>query len=199
MLPTKADIDEHCPLHLNYRSWCEHCRAGKARLASHVSEASDREKLGITISADFAFMGSGEAEEDMQPCLVIFDDSKRAFWAIGVRSKAVTEPVVKYFKDVLDQSGYEGEKITMKSDQEVSIVSLRTAVSAARIGETVPIESPVRASKSNGMMEGAIGIWQGQLRTIKHFTEAKLKRRIEVDGVLFSWLIPYCTEIINLG
>ena len=79
LLPTKADIDEHYPLHLNYRSWCEHCRAGKARLAPHVPEASDREKLGITISADFAFMGSEEAEEDMQPCLVIFDDSKRAF------------------------------------------------------------------------------------------------------------------------
>ena len=34
-LPTKADIDEHYPLHLNYRSWCDHCVAGKSRLAQH--------------------------------------------------------------------------------------------------------------------------------------------------------------------
>ena len=36
MAPTKAEIEEHYPLHLNYRSWCEHCRArkGKARSAS---------------------------------------------------------------------------------------------------------------------------------------------------------------------
>ena len=25
VLPTKAEIDEHFPLHLNYRSWCAHC------------------------------------------------------------------------------------------------------------------------------------------------------------------------------
>ena len=65
------------------------------------------------------------------------------------------------------------------------------------MGETVPIASPARASKSNGMMEGTIRRWMEQLRTIKHFTEAKTKRGFEVDGVLFSWLIPYVIEMIN--
>ena len=197
ILPTKADLEEHYPLHLNYRSWCEHCVAGKARLAQHKVEPSDRERLGVTFSADYAFMGAEEAEEGMQATLVLYDDDKRAFWAVGVAQKGPTEPIVKYIKDVLDQSGYEGEKITFKSDQEPAIVALKRAVSAARSGETVPIESPVRASKSNGMMENAIGIWQGQLRTIKHFTESKLKRRLEVNSVMFSWMIPYVTEIIN--
>ena len=45
--------------------------------------------------------------------------------------------------------------------------------------------------------EGAITIWQSQVRTIKHYTEAMIKRRIEIDGVLFSWLVPFCTEIMN--
>ena len=35
-------------------------------------------------------------------------------------------------------------------------------------------------------MENAIGVWQGQLRTTKHYTEAMLKRRIEADGVLLK-------------
>ena len=35
-LPTKAEIADNLPLHLNYRSWCAHCRAGRARLASHI-------------------------------------------------------------------------------------------------------------------------------------------------------------------
>ena len=196
-LPTKAEIAEHFPLHLKYRSWCAHCRAGRARLAPHISEPQDRERIGITVNADFAFMGSEEAEEDMQPSLVIYDDHASAFWALGVRNKTVTEQVVKYFKDILDESGYEGEKITMKTDQEPSMLALKRAVATARSGETVPIESPVRASKSNGRMENAIGVWQGQLRTIKHHAEAKLGRRIEVDGVLFSWLIPFCTQIMN--
>ena len=51
-LPTKADIEEHYPLHLHYRSWCEHCVAGKARLAQHRVQPADRERLGITVSAD---------------------------------------------------------------------------------------------------------------------------------------------------
>ena len=59
------------------------------------------------------------------------------------------------------------------------------------------IESPVRAPKRNVMMEGAIRIWQGQLRATKHFAGVRLKRRIKVDGVLFSWLIPSVTEIVN--
>ncbi len=63
---------------------------------------------------------------------------------------------MKYVKDILDQSGYQGEKFTFKTDQEPSIVALKRAVAAARTGETVPIESPVRASQSNGMMESAI-------------------------------------------
>ena len=197
LAPTKAEIEEHYPLHLNYRSWCEHCRAGKARQDPHLVEPHDRERLGITFSADYAFLTPEEKEEDMQPSLVMFDDDKEAFWAIGVDSKGPTEPIVKYVKGILDQSGYEGQKISFKTDQEVSILALKKAIAALRIGETVPIESPVRASKSNGKMENAIGRWQAQLRTTKHYAESKLKRRIEVGGVLFSWLIPYVTEILN--
>ena len=114
-----------------------------------------------------------------------------------VRAKGVSESIVKYVKDILDQSGYEGEKLTFKTDQEPSIVALTRAVAAARTGETVPIESPVRASKSNGMMESAVGIWQGQLSTIEHYTQGKLKKQIEIDSVLFSWLIPFCADSMN--
>ena len=105
--------------------------------------------------------------------------------------------IVKYFKEVLDKSGYEGEKVTLKSDQEVSIVALKRAVAAARSGEAAPIESPVRSSQSNGRMEGAVGIWQGQVRTIKHYTESQLGKRIQVDGVIYSWLVAFCADSMN--
>ena len=26
--PTRAELEAHLPLHLEYRSWCPHCRAG---------------------------------------------------------------------------------------------------------------------------------------------------------------------------
>lgn len=105
--------------------------------------------------------------------------------------------MVKFSVGVIDQSGYVGEKVSFKSDQEPSMVALKHHTAASRVGQTVPIESPVRSSKSNGMMENAIKIWQGQLRTIKHHVETRTGACIEPGGVIFSWLIPYCADILN--
>ena len=76
-------------------------------------------------------------------------------------------------------------------------MKLKSSIAAARVGETVPIESPARASKSNGMMEHAIHIWQGELRTIKHDVESRIGKRIEPGSALFTWLIPFCAGILN--
>ena len=103
VLPTKAELDEHFPLHLQYRSWCKHCVAGKARLAQHRVDDPNRERLGVTWNADYAFMGSEEAEEGMQPTLIMYDDDKRSFWALGVWRKGVSDLVVKFCVDKMDE------------------------------------------------------------------------------------------------
>ena len=90
VLPTKAEVDAHFPLHLNYRSWCKHCVAGKARSSPHFRKDKDDDlKFGITWNADYAFMGSehSQAEEGMQTSLVMYDDDKDSFWAIGTDEK----------------------------------------------------------------------------------------------------------------
>ena len=33
--PTKKDVDEHLPLHLESRDWCEDCVAGRGHAAAH--------------------------------------------------------------------------------------------------------------------------------------------------------------------
>ena len=136
ILSTKAEIDVHFPLHLNFRSWCAHCRAGKSILAQHRVLPADREKFGVTTHMDYSFMTAEEAEVDMQPTLVVYDDDKDSFWALGVEQKAVTEGIVKYVAGILGQSGYQGEKLTTKSDQEPSIFVLKKAVLGERIGES---------------------------------------------------------------
>ena len=52
--PTKAEVEDHLPRHLNYRSWCEDCRTDRGRQAPHIIEPHDRDKFGITFSAGFA-------------------------------------------------------------------------------------------------------------------------------------------------
>ena len=49
-----------------------------------MCEPADREKLGITVSCDYAFMGSEERDENSQPSLIIFDADKEAFWELSL-------------------------------------------------------------------------------------------------------------------
>ena len=142
-------------------------------MAQHVVQPRNRERLGVTVHMDYAFTTAEEAEEEMQPTLVVLDDNKESVWALGVEQKGVTEGIVKFVAGILDQSGYQGQQLTMKSDQGPSILALKKAVAAERVGETLPIESPVSASKSNGRMGNAVKIWQEQLRTIKHDIESR--------------------------
>ena len=62
--PTKQEVADHFPLHLEYRSWCSHCVAGKAISDRHMSGDKHEESLGVTWHSDYAFMGD-EAEEGM--------------------------------------------------------------------------------------------------------------------------------------
>ena len=98
-------------MHLHFGSWCPDCNAGKAGLARHRVETEERERLGVTLSADYAFMGSEEAEEAMQAILFMYDDDKKAIWALGVSKKETTEPIVKWRVDAIDQSRYVGQNM----------------------------------------------------------------------------------------
>ena len=42
--PTQAEVDAHMPLHLEFRSWCPHCVAGKGVASQH--RASTEENNG---------------------------------------------------------------------------------------------------------------------------------------------------------
>ena len=48
--PTAAEVEAHLPLHLEYRSWCPHCVAGKGISMQHRQHVGERVELGITLS-----------------------------------------------------------------------------------------------------------------------------------------------------
>ena len=200
--PTKAQLEEHLPLHLNYRSWCPHCVFGKAHSAHHRT-AEEVESDGVTWHMDYCFFGKKSLEEEVSDSdntfavLVVYDDYMGAFWALRVEKKGSSMDVVKWCCDKLEDSGYAGMKIAIQCDQEPSIVELRRAISAQRLGQTVPINSPVRCSKANGKMENSVKLFQGQLRVLKHYFESKIEKHVESNRVLLSWLIPWVTESLN--
>ena len=49
--PTKKELEEHLPLHMEYRDWCEDCVAGRGVAAPHKRTAEGDEPDGVTIYA----------------------------------------------------------------------------------------------------------------------------------------------------
>ena len=195
--PTRKEIDEHFPLHANYRSWCPHCQAGRSTSRQHRCNHGD-DVLGPCISIDYAFKYDEEKEESTAPVLVTVDKSKGTIWALQVDAKGVDNGAgAKWLCDRLDFAGYRGTKITIMSDQEPSIVALKDAVAVRRTGETAFVESPVRQSKCNSLVERAIRNWRDQYRTLRHFLEHRMGAKLREGDALSSWLVVWAAEVIN--
>ena len=153
--PTKEMTEEHNRTHAEYRDWCTDCRAGKSTGLHHRRGNPDEEKLGVTVSVDFAFRLKEEQEDDLIPVLIAYDNAKKSIWALEVEEKGIasTSIAVDWLVSKLDASGYHGVDISLKSDNEPSILALKNAVAVKRSGGTSLLESPVRESKSNAHVE----------------------------------------------
>ena len=207
--PTKAELREHYPLHLQYRSWCPDCVSAKGHSKHHrrtEDEPVEKQDGFTTWHMDYCFFNKKTFEEHdpsvvqaegSLPVLVSYDKAKEGFWTLPVAEKGASEDAVQWTCGVMEDSGYGGCEITVKSDQEPAIVSLRKAIAATRTGTTVPMNSPVRCSKSNGRIENAVKRFQGQLRVLKHFFEGRVKKQLPADSALLTWLIVWTSDCLN--
>ena len=194
--PTRQEIYEHEVTHLPYRPWCRHCVYGRGVATPHP-KPDGKEKIGITVSMDYCFM-QGEEDEDpnLPGVLIMWDDNHECLWALPVDKKGPVDWIVRWIVDKLDEIGYRGQAITLKSDQERSIVALKTAVAAGRVGTSTLIESPVRESQCNGAVEQAVRRWQGQLRTLKGHFEENMNNKLPIAHPLMNWLVIWAGEVL---
>ena len=110
------------------------------------------------MSIDYCFMTPEETKQDMCPIRIMYDDTLEAIWGLPVQAKGAVPFVVKWRVGVLDVAAYANTDITMKSDQEPAALALTSAIAANRAGRTAMIDSPVRASRANSAVEGAVRI-----------------------------------------
>ena len=196
--PTKAMIDEHEPLHVHYRSWCPHCQAGRSVSKKHLRRPEGEEAVGPTVSLDYAFKYDDETEEATKQDLVAVDRISGAIWALEVDGKGVdTGASVKWLDEKLNMAGYSGVKVTIRSDQWPAILALKNVLAQLRKAETASIESPVRESKSNGLVERAIRNWRDQYRTLRHFLEYRMNAKMADNSSLSTWLVTWAADVIN--
>ena len=164
----------------------------------HRQGNADEEKLGVTISVDYAFKSAEEAEDDISPILVAYDNSCKSIWTLEVDHKGVDANIgVDWLNDKLVMSGYAGVKITLKSDNEASKLAFKNALAVKRQAETALIESPVRESKANSHVERAIRTWRDQYRTLRSYTEHRLNAKITKESAVNSWLVAWAADVLN--
>ena len=85
----------------------------------------------------------------------------------------------------------------MKSDQDTALIALKDALAVRRKAETAFIESPVRQSKCNGLVERAIRNWRDQHRTLRHHVEHRMGAKMKEKSALSTWLVSFAAEVIN--
>ena len=177
------------------------CRGEKNGISGHQTASSHKEQLGATISLDYCFVTPLEKTEDMCAALVMYDNWMEALWALPVKNKGLVKHVVDWCVDTLGEAGYRGERITLNSDDGPAMVALKKAVAATRKGGTPLIDTPVRESNANGAVDGAIRIFQGQVRTFRHQHEYRPGmhgdgKTLSTEHPIMTWLVTWTNHIL---
>ena len=197
--PTAREWDDHMTHHAEFRDWCPWCVQGKGISYQHRQAKEEDEKLGVTVSMDWTFVNSVEDDsgETGPPTLVLHDNSTIAIWASARESKEITEDLVEWACSNLKDAGYTGTRITLKSDGEEGMKSLKSRIALKRQCETGIVHTPVRESKANGAMEASIRSWKGQYRTLRLYLEHRIKSKVPYGHPLLTWLSVWASEVIN--
>ena len=141
-------------------------------------------------------MTAEEAGDDMRAVRIAYDHRNSGLW--GQSSRRVCR-TMEWLNGLLtlEESGYAGVPITMKSDQEPAMMKLKRAVAVRRKAETALIKSPVREFHANGRIERAVRKWLAQFTTMRHYLESKLGAKIDNNSALVEWLIVWTADILS--
>ena len=198
-LPSRREVQEHELTHIPYRSWCVHCVRGAGRSDAHRRRArqdeEEREQHMTTWSIDYAFMidnGDLCTKEEMErvgwdktrdTVLVSEDLATGGIRAHLVLANGNGDPwIAGKIKDDVEEFGYGGALVRIKSDQEPAIIDVQRAVIAKRgNAPTIPVNSPVGDSQSNGRAENAIKKVGNMVKTIISSLESRWSVRVARD------------------
>ena len=65
-----------------------------------------------------------EHHEDTVPILAVFDNKCMGIWALPVEEKGANDEAVRWMVEKIEEAGYAGQKVVIKSDQEPALLDL---------------------------------------------------------------------------
>ena len=196
--PSRAEVAEHeATGHVQYRSWCRHCLAGRGLGQQHRARP-DEEKASdelATISRDYTWMTrDGKEDGKTKPILVIRDSRTLAVAATFVDAKGPTPYAVKFMANFIKHLGY--RRAVFKSDGEHAIVALKEQAAKEAGVENVPQESPVADHRANGAIENLCRELKRQVRVLRSSLEEKLGRILKDDDPVLSWFPRHAADLM---
>ena len=176
---------------------------GRGRTNHHVAkQKSEDQSRRPIIAMDYYFMKMESApnvqaiSEESITCVAVKEDRHQNIMSSVALKKGVEEPwtierVVKF----IDLLGY--HEITLKCDIESAIIAFRNRVAAMCKAE-VTTEDAVKGDKeSNGLIENAVMLLRGIIRTIKCHIESRTQDPLSDDSLVIPWVVEHAGCILS--
>ena len=218
-IPETVSIDEynqHMITHLPFRSWCDHCVAGKSREDDHKKrEPLDKQAIP-RVSLDYCFLGrvlsnpevgsesspstttlkTPQDEEDGTVSVLVIHDERSGCVFAGVTRKGVDVYSTHLVVEALRFLGR--TKVILMTDGEPSIKSLAEAAAKEWGNETRLMTAPRDSHASNGLAERAILEVSRQTRTVVNAFEHRYPNtNVTVTSQWYPWLVRHSAWLIT--
>ncbi|CAE7846389.1 GIP, partial [Symbiodinium necroappetens] len=212
-LVSEQEYKDHMMTHLPFRSWCDHCIAGKSREDSHPLREARKCKGEVPrFCVDYCFLGRAlkgempktaealkeplDAEDGQRPILVMVDQETGATFSYLV-TKGVNNYAVHVMSEALKFAGR--QRVLIMSDGEPAIRALIDTVARQAGKETQVQHAPKEThGPSNGAAERAILEVARQARTLVHALETRYPGyQLKGDSEVFPWVIRHSGWLIT--
>ena len=201
--PTQREREEHEATHVPFRDWCAHCMMGRGRTHHHVAkQKSEDQSRRPIIAMDHFFMRmvcspSVQAiSEESITCIALKEDRHQNIMSSVALKKGVEEPwTIERLAKFIDLLGY--REITLKSDTEPAIIAFRNRVAEACKAEVTTEDAVKRDKESNGLIENAVMLIRGIIRTIKCHIESRTQEPLSDDSPVMPWLVEHAGCILS--
>jgi hypothetical protein len=100
--------------------------------------------------------------------------------------------------EFIEENGDRDGEIVVKTDQEPSILYLVKDLMEGRgDAKTMPEESPVKSSGSNGIVERTVQDVEGQIRALWIGFQERMKRKVDTRERIVAFIPEYATYLLN--
>ena len=171
--PTLKEREEPEATHVPFRHWCTHCMIGRGRTHHHTTKQEERGSVEKTYHCDGLFAHENEvccgcATNDKISiiCIAMLEDRHQNIMStvalkMGVEERWTAKKVTKF----MHLLGY--REIPLKSDTELAMLAFTNRVAEMYKAE-ITTEDAVKGDRaSNGLIENAVMLIRGIIRTIK--------------------------------